>query len=343
LKRESIDKLWDIHSHIFPKKYISKLFAGIPEIGITQPDKYGRNILFDKKTGETLTYFINDTPHVSVEKHLKDMDEFGIERQFLSVSPPHLDKINDEKRAIEIGRAINDGLVETIENESGKLHAMGVIPMINPIAAVDEIKRIAKELKFKGVQLPSNSYKAYYDRGFDDVFRTISELGLLIFIHPTEPVIWDRLGEDYNLTLVYGWPFDTTISVARLVFSGITQRLTGLKIVISHGGGMIPFMAGRVRMLGKDMRGKGIPLQVEDPVSEFKKLYYDTAFFYPPSLKLLLEFVGEDHIIMGTDYPFCREEGRLCLRETLQMLRSTLSEKQIEKIGKENLRKLVED
>ncbi|BBD72160.1 hypothetical protein HS1genome_0549 [Sulfodiicoccus acidiphilus] len=104
---------------------------------------------------------------------------------------------------------------------------------------------------------------------------------------------------------------------------------------------MIPFFAGRVKLLGKDMRGKGKVIAVEDPLADFKRLYYDTAFFNVPSLKLLLEFVGEDHVVMGTDYPFGQRAGRACYEETLQMINRALTCEQREKVCKLNMTKLL--
>ncbi|BBD72161.1 hypothetical protein HS1genome_0550 [Sulfodiicoccus acidiphilus] len=227
--------MWDVHCHIFPRRYIKEL-SSLHEIGISPPDSLGRNILYDKETKQTLTYFIEGTPHVDVNKHLEDMREFGIEKQFLSVSPPHLDKIKEPRRALQLSQAINDGLSEIVDVDREHLSALATLPTTDLSLAMDELRRIIK-LGLPGVALPSNTAKRFYDEGYDDLFKEISSKGLLLFIHPTEPVVWDRLGEDYNLALLYGWPFDTTLSVARLVFSGTIARYPGLKVVVSHGGG----------------------------------------------------------------------------------------------------------
>ncbi|MFQ1021421.1 amidohydrolase family protein [Tardisphaera saccharovorans] len=314
----------DLHSHFFPARTRDLLREGIGRIRLAQPDSVGRVFLYDSESGHALTYFSQGSAHVDLEQRLRAMDAYGIGMQVISVSPPNVDVIPDEESASRLARAINDGLAEAASKYPDKFMALATLPMCSPEAAIDEAKRVSRDLGVKGALISSNANKTFYDqrKGYEDVFRTLQDLGMFVFIHPTEPAAWDRVGEDYNLNLIYAWPFDTTLSAARLAFSGLLQRLPKLRVVLAHGGGMIPFYAGRLSMLGHDMRGGGKErgFAVRDPLGELKRYYYDAAVFSANSVRLLVNFAGADHVIFGTDYPFGPEGGNACYDEELRAI-----------------------
>jgi len=176
--------------------------------------------------------------------------------------------------------------------------------MNDPDLAVDEIKRTLGDLGFKGIVISSNTHGAFYDGPqYDEVFRTLERYGYPVFIHPTNPVASKQIGQDYKLTLIYGWPFDTTLCISRLAFSGMLDKFPNLKVIAGHGGGMVPFFAGRINMLARVAAGKGKRIVPDDPVKPFKSLYYDDAFFDPVSLELLVKFAGANHVVYASDYP----------------------------------------
>ncbi|MGC8614865.1 MAG: amidohydrolase family protein [Thermoprotei archaeon] len=335
----------DLHSHFFPARARELLKEGVGRIRIANPDNMGRVFLYDSYTGHALTYFSEGSPHVDLEQRIRSMDHYGIELQVVSVSPPNVDVIPDADSASKLARVINDGLAEAAQKYKGRFMALATLPMTNAGAAIDEAKRASKDLGMRGALLSSNVNKLFYDQmaEIEAVFRTLQELGMFAFIHPTEPVTWAQVGEDYNLNLIYAWPFDTTVSAARIAFSGLLQRLPNLRIVLAHGGGMIPFYEGRLKMLAQDLRGRGKErtFAVKDPVGELKKYYYDAAVFSPASVRLLVDFAGSDRVIFGSDYPFGPEGGNACYGQGLTAIEVSLESREKDKVLSQNAAQLL--
>ena len=163
-----------------------------------------------------------------------------------------------------------------------------------------------------------------------------------MFIHPTEPVTGKQIGQDYKLILIFGSPFDTTLCVSRLIFSGLLERYPDLKIIAAHGGGMVPFFAGRIDMLAKVAAGGGRRIRVEKPAEAFKKLYYDAAFFSADSLELLAKFSGPEQIVYASDYPFGQDLGKNCYKQSIAMMeKAQLDSESKDKIYGQNVMSLL--
>jgi predicted TIM-barrel fold metal-dependent hydrolase len=134
------------------------------------------------------------------------------------------------------------------------------------------------------------------------LFATAHELGLAIVIHPAFPLAGDTVSE-YQLTSILGFLFDTTTATLRLVLAGIFDRYPGLKLVISHVGGLIPFIVGRIDYLSTNRPGGSGRLSVA-PSEHLRHLYVDGVCLWPPALRLGIEFFGADHVMFGTDHPY---------------------------------------
>lgn len=326
----------DIESHIFPDKFVHELINSKEQLRVVGPDDLGRMGIIDSFTGLMLTYFRPGTPFTDLELRLNDMRRYAIDTQVLSINPPGIDRILNREESYRLCRVINDSLAEIVSSHPSSFMGLASIPFNDPELAVDEIKRSIKDLGLRGLVIPSNTLSKFYDSNeFDIIFSTAEALGVPLFMHPTQPVAWKDIGPDYNLSLIYGWPFDTTLSLARLAFSGALKRFPNLNIIAAHGGGMIPFFIKRAEMLINDTRGTG-KLPNETAIN-IKNLYFDTAIFYTPSIELLLKFAGDDHIIFGTDYPFGSDNYQVGVN-TIHELKNKLVE---EKIFSKNLESLL--
>ena len=277
------------------------------------------------------------------DAHIKDMTQYGIDRQILSLPPPSVDRFLDPKEALHSSALINDELASIVHKYQDKFIGFATIPMDDPELAVQEIRRAVTVLGLKGIVVSSNSNGKFYDSDeYAPVFEKLEKLGAPMFVHPTVPIAGSLIGQDYKLGLIFGWPFDTTLCVARLVFSGVFQKFPSLKIIAAHGGGMIPFFAGRIDMLARVAAGGGRKIAVEKPAEEFKKLYYDCAFFDSDSLELLAKFSGVDHIVYASDYPFGQNLGRNCYEASLRMMdRSSLDSSSKKRIFGENISEMI--
>jgi aminocarboxymuconate-semialdehyde decarboxylase len=140
------------------------------------------------------------------------------------------------------------------------------------------------------------------DPALGTFWSTAAELDAFIFIHPHAGAAGERLNEYYLKNLV-GLPFETTIAGACLVFGGVLERYPRLKICLSHGGGFVPYQAGRFQH-GWKVRGEPRLHLKEPPSKSLDRLYYDTILHSKPTLEFLICSVGPDHVLLGSDYPF---------------------------------------
>ena len=334
----------DIQCHLFPRSFIKELSKPGSQLRVADPDPSGRRVILDSRTGDEVTYFIEDSTYVDPQKHIKDMDDYGIDIQVLSLPPPGVDRLADPKEASRLSRLINDELAGVVQKYPDRFAGLATIPLNDPTLALDEIKRSIEDLGFKGIVISSNTLGHFYDSAeFDPVFSALERYGRPVFMHPTEPVTARSIGQDYKLTLIYGWPFDTTLSISRLALSGTLERFPGLKLIAAHGGGMVPFFQARIAMLARVAAGKGKGIVPKDPVAPFsKQLYYDAAFFDPTSLELLVKFAGAERVLYASDYPFGQNLGRNCYDASIKMMEDArLDPADKEKIYSGNLQKMM--
>ena len=328
---------------MFPRAFIKELSTSGSQLKVADPDPNGRRVILDSKSGDEITFFIENSPYDDAAKHFKDMENYKIDTQVLSLPPPSVDRLLDSKEALRLSRLINDEFAEIVSKYPSKVQALATVPLNDPVFAADETKRCIEDLGFKGIVVSSNTLGRFYDSpDYDQFFRAAEKYGCPIFVHPTMPTTGEIIGQDYKLNLIFGWPFDTTLSISRLALSGTLDRFPGLKIIAAHGGGMVPFFQQRINMLARVAAGKGRKMVPQDPVKPFKQLYYDTAFFDPVSLELLVRFAGADHVVYASDYPFGQNLGKSCYDASIKMMEdANIDSSDKEKIYSSNIMKLL--
>jgi aminocarboxymuconate-semialdehyde decarboxylase len=217
--------------------------------------------------------------------------------QVLTLGTPPLETMVSPKDAIELSRIANDEMAELVEKYPDKfVAAVGCLPLNDIDASVKEAERAITKLGFKGVQIFSNINGETLDLPkFRPLYKKMAQHDLPIWIHP-----WDEPGIPRNNPL--HWPYQTSLAMVRLVFSGVLVDYPDIKFIAHHCGGMIPFFEKRITKLssGFIMEGK----RVEDPVDDLRKFYVDTALYGgTPALMCGYAFFGADHMLYGTDAP----------------------------------------
>lgn len=190
----------------------------------------------------------------------------------------------------------------------GLLMGLATPAFADPARAADELRRSVGEYGFKGVAIASSAAGVPLDGPeFDEMFGVCEELGLLVFMHPTTAGARAELG-DFTLLQLVGWPFETTLAVARMIFSGLFERRAGLNLVLAHGGGALPWLAGRLDLGYRAPGYEANPAcraHITRPPSEYlRHLYFDTVVASQPALGHLVSLVGADRVLFGSDYPF---------------------------------------
>jgi aminocarboxymuconate-semialdehyde decarboxylase len=234
---------------------------------------------------------------------LESMDRKRVDVSVISPAPPMFYYWADADLALAAARLVNDGVADMVAEKPSRLRGMATVPMQHPDAAVAELERVVKEYGFKAVEIGTSIEGAQLaEARFRPVLRRAAELGAFVFAHPYYVGAKGGL-EDYYLTNLLGNPFDTTVMLAHLMFSGALDELPELKIVLAHGGGFLPYQIGRL-VHGHKVRSETKAKTTSSPKDLLKRIYFDSLVFDPQALRYLIDLVGADHICIGTDSPF---------------------------------------
>jgi aminocarboxymuconate-semialdehyde decarboxylase len=209
--------------------------------------------------------------------------------------------VEEPKRAVELARITNNALARIFTERPQQFSALATLPLNDPAASARELER-AFGLGFRGAMLFSNvNGEALSQEKFWPIYEIASEKKAVLYIHPTNPVGVEAM-TDYWLMPLIGFPFDTTLAASKLVFSGVLKRFPGIRWVLTHMGGAVPYLAERLDRgyhAFKECRANIDQL----PTTYLKQMYYDTVNFDVEAMKLAVKFAGVDHILAGSDYP----------------------------------------
>jgi predicted TIM-barrel fold metal-dependent hydrolase len=286
------------------------------------------------------------------------MDEFGEDyRQIVSLPAPPPEDLGDPTTSREMAALANDELAALVDAHPDRFAGwVAAVPMNDPDAAVEEAER-AVGIGALGAQIYTNVNGHPLDEErFEPFYAKMAELDRMIWVHPTRSAAWpDYKTEEksrYEIWWVFGWPYETSAFMSRIVFSGVFERHPDIKILTHHAGAMVPFFAGRVGP-GWDQLGARTPPDRRDeiegpplskrPIDYFRMFYADTAVFgAAPALRCALEFFGVDRMLFASDSPFDPEKGPGYIRATIENIDSLgLSDSEREQIYEGNARKLL--
>jgi len=292
----------DVHSHLVYLPYLEYLAgrSSLPQ-GVLRGGTY-----FVSCTGG----YQHASPivHADVDQKLKDMEDLDIGMSVLSHGMPGPELLGGPE-ADDWAYRINDHLAEVIQAHPGKFQAWATLGWGSGERTIAEIDRCVKELGFKGVYLFSNiNQKTLDSKEFWPVYKHIESLGIAMDMHPTAPI--NMNGIDHR-PLVPGmaFMFDTTLATVRMVMSGVFEAYPGLKLIVPHTGGFVPFIQGRVgRMIDTWTSPDDWANLSESSQSSFDKIYVDTVAHSPEALEYCLKLYGADKLLYGTDHPFSHFE-----------------------------------
>lgn len=287
---------WDLHTHYYPEAF----FRLIEEVGGAfsfGTDPTGRTIIRYRGS----RFFGITPPMTDPAKRLEDMDRVGIDVEVLSLSTPNVYFAPPERQA-EVARLVNDAYADLAARHPTRFKAFASIPMDDPDAALRELERTQGELRMNGVIVLSNiNGRALTDPLYRLFFEECDRRRVCVFIHPMIPASAEPFAE-YVLGPIIGFPFDTTLAVARLCYAGVFRQLPNIRWILGHLGGAVPYLMERMDNGWRDFAECRVNID-ELPSVYLKRLYYDTVSFSAPSLRLTRELVGADHMVMGSDYP----------------------------------------
>jgi len=320
----------DFHSHVIPETIIAAMRRDPERYATRIEDEGGRRYLVRGKLRLELTAEFS-----VAEAKLEAMDRKGIEISVISPGPQVFFYNLEEGHGIEAARLVNDGIAAMVARDPARLRGMATLPMQHPQAAVAEMERVAREHAFKGIELATTAPGGELaDPKYRPLLRRAQELKMTLFTHPNTIGAGGRL-DCYYLTNLIGNPLETTIMVANLMLSGALDELPGLKVLLAHGGGFAPYQIGRFAH-GHAVRPETRAHTASSPNEMLKRFHFDTLTHDPQALRYLVERVGAERIVLGTDSPF--DMGDETPRATL----SRLSPEEVATLRRNALRLLEE-
>jgi predicted TIM-barrel fold metal-dependent hydrolase len=283
----------DAYSHILPKKYKEAIFEKMPKTSYYFEADSTRPALFD------------------LDVRFRGMDKVPGLKQVLTPGAPPLEYVASPRDAVDMARMANDEMAELVGKYPDRfVAAVACLPLNDVNASIREAERAIKDLKFKGIQMfTSINGKPLDSPEFLGLYEKMAQYDLPIWIHPAKDRnIPDYPGEaesKYALFLAFAWPYETTLAMSRLVFSGIMEKYPNLKCITHHCGGMLPAFYKRVALIPPGMKTGDIQKLTKPPLEYFKRFYADTVMGGNiPALMAGYDFFGADQMLFASDYPY---------------------------------------
>lgn len=325
----------DIFNHIWPMPFYDALIAHIGQM-------------------TNITARSGDVPMMTnLDRRFEVMDGFGEDYvQVLSLASPPLELLAGPEKALELSRIGSDSMAELCQKFPLRFPAfIATVPLNNPDEMVNESRRAIEQLGAVGVQIFTQVNGKPIDLPeFEPFFESMAQSGKPVWLHPARGESFSDYKteerSEYEIWWTFGWPYETSAAMARLVFSGLFDKYPELKVITHHAGGMVPFFEGRVGA-GWDQMGKrtsdrdlgAVLKSLQRPHLEyFKEFYADTATFGSArAIEHAMEFFGDDRVLFASDAPFDPEGGPMYIRETIRIIESLdITDKQRQMIFQDN-------
>lgn len=273
---------------------------------------------------------------VDLDRRFEVMDMFGPDyMQVLSLASPPLEKVATPEQALDLSRVATESMAELCRSHPDRFAGfITTAPMNNPDALVDVCREAIEQFGAAGVQIYTNVNGKPLDLPeYLPFFQYMAEAGKPVWLHPARSAaMTDYASESeslYEIWWTFGWPYETSAAMARLVFSGVLDKAPGLKVITHHAGGMVPFFEGRVGPGWDQLGARTSNRDYSDVLSSlkrphleyFKEFHADTASFgSKKAIEHAIEFFGEDRVLFASDAPFDPEGGPMYIRQTIEAL-----------------------
>ena len=294
----------DMHCHLFVDEYV-ELLRSRRRLGSARLEQAGgtRRIVYDDGRAAAL-----DSAACDPAELVRWLDDARIDHAVLSPPPMTLHADLPEADARLVAETLNRGLSEVAVAFPDRLAFFACVPMQHPRLAVEMLDAVANASGAVGIEIPAViEGHDLDDPGAFTVLSRARDLGLVVFVHPGRPRTSGVFAR-YSLANALANPLETTIAAAALAFGGVLERLPGLKVVLCHGAGALPYLRGRMRRGYEVTRAQ--QRAKETPDSAFASLYADTLTHDDAALAFLVRVQGADRLVLGSDHPFALGDAR---------------------------------
>jgi aminocarboxymuconate-semialdehyde decarboxylase len=295
----------DIHFHVAPPRFVDAVrrrdFSGVVEIDSTTG---ADRLVFHAPRGVAIEPDSALRPHVYDPRLiLAAMDRRKLDAAAISPPPELLMYWAPPELGARIARAMNDGMAELAHAHPDRFLPLATLPLQDVTCAAGELDRAVTRLGLRGACICTHVNGVDLDDPrVAPVFEMAERLGVPLFLHPQNAGDVTRL-KDYHLWNLIGFPMETATAAARLILAGVFERFPGLIVVLAHGGGFLPYQLGRLDH-GYRVRAALQERLPKHPSEYLGNIYCDSLVHNNAALRYLLERIGVDHVVLGSDYPF---------------------------------------
>jgi aminocarboxymuconate-semialdehyde decarboxylase len=290
----------DFHAHLYPRAFMEE----VVRVGRAQGIALERGAEgVERLRFEGITFWAYEPSFWDVQARIASLDAAGVDLQVLSMGPPMVYWAAPDD-ALRLCQILNDAVSEVVKEHPNRFAGFIALPFQAPELALQELQR-AHGLGLVGVAIGSNIHgRPLDDQTLWPIYEQIERADLPLFIHPINPIGQPGI-HDFRLDLSLGFPFDTTLAAARLVFGGVMERFPNLKVCLAHLGGALPYLQERVDIGWRTSQVFGGEAGLPRPPSDyFRRFYLDCLSYSDPAMLCALALYGADHIVLGSDAPF---------------------------------------
>ncbi|MEH2479974.1 aminocarboxymuconate-semialdehyde decarboxylase [Nitrobacteraceae bacterium AZCC 2146] len=289
----------DMHTHAISKR-VEPLVAGHYD---PMDNPYRRDMSPESRDTDAEQSKLLPRLMLDVAARREMMQRMGVDFQVIAPAPAQQHYWADEELQVALSRVQNEDVAALVAEDAAHFAAMGTLPMRYPARAIEEAVHAVEHLGLRGFQIDTRVEDLELsDATFDPLYARLAKLRVPLFVHPLGFSHGQRLG-DFFMVNSLGQPVEEAIAISHFIMGGVLDRHPDLDVVIAHGGGFLPFYAGRMDHAWR-VRPEVRRLTAEAPSTYLKRLWFDTCVFSSDLIDVLVGMAGADRVMMGSDYPF---------------------------------------
>jgi aminocarboxymuconate-semialdehyde decarboxylase len=295
----------DGHFHVVPLQFVEAIRSGaFADLVRSERDGDVERLIYRTPPGVVVEPDTSLSPALYDERRIiRSLDEMKLDAAAIAPSPGEFYYWAEPEAGERIARAFNDGIAAMARAHPDRFIGLGTVPMQDGQRAARELERAVTTLGLRGVEVCTHVNGLDLDAaGLMPLYAAADRLRVPLFIHPQNEGDIRRL-RDYHLWNLVGFPTETALAAARLIFGGVFERFPRLRVILAHGGGYFPYQIGRLDH-GYAVRREARERLPRRPSEYLSSIYCDSLTHNDLALRFLLDRMGDDHVVIGSDHPF---------------------------------------
>lgn len=313
-----MSKVIDVHTHMYTEGWLALIKQnGGPDLEVRESLDSPQTVFY-----KGASFCVLEDAHFDFDLRVENMAKAGVDMAVVSMPPPGV-LWGNAGTSLEAAIMVNDEFAAAQKKYPDHIRWMAVLPWEHPDKAVAEIKRACDIGAVAAITHGSINGRHLVDPLFEPIWQELDNRALPVLVHPTFPIGTELMELDkYALIASTGFMIDTTLAISKMIFDGFFDRFPNLKLIASHAGATLPYLAGRFdRVYETTQRAK---VKISKPPSEYlKHIYYDSVTYAQESLELCVHVGGADHVLYGSDYPFNLGDMKGCLARVNKLAEKT--------------------